>query len=84
MVFQGTQQLAEGLAMLKITKANSEKVSEVGRLSQINSMECGKTPNRPCNRERPHKGKPGEIQERQCSGGQQRIHVNLSALVTVF
>lgn len=39
---------------------------------------------RPWNRGRPRKGKPGEIQERQHSGGQQRIHVNLSALVTVF
>lgn len=43
MVFHGTQQLAEALAVLKVTKANSEKVSEEGRLSQNNSMECGET-----------------------------------------
>lgn len=45
MVFQGTRQLAKALAVLKVTKANSKKVSEEGRLSQNNSMECGKTPN---------------------------------------
>lgn len=46
-MFHGTQQSAKGLAVLKVTKANSnsEKVSEVERLSQNNSMECGKTPN---------------------------------------